>query len=82
MDNAFVVPPHQERWIRLPTKKGEREANTGLSRPCLYELINAGKIKSASLKKKGTLKGVRLIWLPSLLEYIEKHVVKPTDEEQ
>lgn len=82
MTEEFVVPSHQERWIRMPTKPGEREANTGLSRAHFYQLINAGKIKSASLKKKGTLKGVRLIWLPSVLEYIERNVVKAPEVDQ
>ncbi len=62
-----------ERWIRLPTKG--RCPHTGLTRATFYELINAGAIRSASLKKKGRIKGIRLVWLPSVLGYIDRHVV-------
>ena len=61
-----------ERWIRIPTRG--RCPYTGLTRSYFYELINAGKIKSACLKRPGTVRGARLIWLPSVLAYIEKHI--------
>jgi hypothetical protein len=61
-----------ERWVRLPTKPGERLQ--GISRPSLYNWIEAGHIKSASIRQPGKLTGIRVIWLPSLLEFIEKHV--------
>jgi hypothetical protein len=61
-----------EIWIRLPTHG--QCPRTGLSRAKYYELINAGKIKSASLKEPGKLTGVRLVWLPSVMGYIERHV--------
>jgi hypothetical protein len=59
-------------WIRLPTHG--QCPRTGLSRAKYYELIKAGKIKSASLKEPGKLTGVRLVWLPSVMEFIERHV--------
>lgn len=60
-----------ERWIRIPARG--LESSSGLTRPFLYELIRAGEIKSASLKRKpGALRGVRVIWLPSLMAYIER----------
>jgi hypothetical protein len=68
--NAESTGP--EIWIRLPTKG--QCPRTGLSRAKFYELINAGKIKSASLKDPGKLTGVRLVWLPSVMAYIERHV--------
>jgi len=58
-----------ERWVRLPTKPGERLH--GLSRSAIYILIEAGVVKSATVKQPGKLTGVRLVWLPSLLSYIE-----------
>lgn len=61
-----------ERWIRLP-QKGRCPA-TGLTRPHLYQLIKEGQIKSACLKQPGKLTGVRLIWLPSVIAYIERHI--------
>ena len=63
-----------ERWIRLP-KRGHEE-NSGLSRPMIYGLIKAGLVKSASIKQPGKLTGCRLVWLPSLMEYVERHVEK------
>ncbi len=59
-------------WIRIPTKG--RCPETGLTRPGFYDLMKRGCIKTASLKKPGNLTGVRLVWLPSVLEYIERHV--------
>lgn len=61
-----------ERWVRLP-RPGQREPNTGLSKPALHILISEGTIKSASLRRSGTVRGTRLIWLPSLLHYVERH---------
>ncbi|OVE76762.1 hypothetical protein BVX97_00495 [bacterium E08(2017)] len=60
-----------DRWIRLP-KNGEREYHSGLSRGMLYELIKEGEIRSVSLKKPGHIRGCRLIWLPSLMDYLKK----------
>jgi len=67
-----------ERWVRLPTKPGERLQ--GLSRASLYILINEGRIKSANIKKPGKLTGIRLIWLQSLMDYIEGCVESPKPE--
>ncbi len=61
-----------ERWERLPTRAGERLQ--GMSRATIYNLIDAGVVKSASIKRPGKLTGIRVIWLPSLLNYIEQHV--------
>jgi len=71
---TLVEGTGQERWIRLP--KTGHEPNCGLSRPMIYGLIKAGLIKSASIKQPGKLTGVRLVWLPSLMEYVERHVEK------
>lgn len=61
-----------EKWVRLPTKAGERLQ--GMSRALIYNLISEGVVKSASIKQPGKLTGVRVIWLPSLMNYIEKNV--------
>ena len=65
-------PGTNDRWIRLPGKI--RCPFTGLPRAKFYELIKAGKIKTASLREPGCTRGIRLVWLPSLLAYIESHV--------
>jgi hypothetical protein len=59
-----------ERWIRIPSKG--YCPNTGLSRSHLFALIAEGEIKSRSLKKPGNTRGPRLVWLPSVFEYIER----------
>ena len=64
-----------QRWIRLPTRG--RCQYTGFSRAFYYDLITRGLIKSANVKKPGKLTGVRLVWLPSVLAFIEEHVVTP-----
>lgn len=61
-----------ERWVRLPTRGVC--PYTGLTRSGLYRLIADGKIKSASLKRPGQIRGVRLLWLPSVMSEIERHV--------
>ena len=60
-------------WTRLPTKAGERIE--GLSRSHVYTLIEAGVIRSASIRRPGCIKGLRLVHRASILAYIEKHVV-------
>lgn len=59
-----------ERWIRLP--KTGPEPHSGLSRGSIYLLINAGKIKSACIKQPGKQTGIRVVWLKSLMDYVER----------
>ena len=72
MEQSGTAGISNERWVRLP-RPGQRELTTGLSRATLHLLISQGKIKSSSLQRPGTVRGVRLIWLPSLLAYVERH---------
>jgi len=67
-----AIAANNERWIRLPVRGCC--PYTGLSRAMYYQLIARGQIKSASLKQPGKLTGVRLVWLPSVLAFIERHV--------
>jgi hypothetical protein len=62
------LPEHvkTEEWCRMP-KPGQRLF--GLSRTTLLELSSARKIRSVSIKKPGAVRGIRLIFMPSLLEY-------------
>lgn len=59
-------------WIRLPGRG--HCPYTGLTRPFYYQLIADGVIRSACLRKPGALRGTRLVWLPSVLAHIEKHI--------
>ena len=58
------------RWIRLPTRG--RCPHTGLSRAAYYELIKANRIRTANLKRPGALRGTRLVWLPSIMTYLDR----------
>lgn len=57
-----------EEWYRLPHPRGGRLF--GLSRTTLTELGQAGEIKTVLLRKRGALRGIRLIHGPSLQEYL------------
>ena len=67
------IPRHLQTddWGRLP-KPGERLM--GLSRTTLLEIIQDPKteVKSAVIRKPGRVRGIRLIFLPSLLTYFER----------
>jgi hypothetical protein len=72
-------------WIRLPTKG--RCAYTGLSRSTLYTLIapceangHRPPVRSVSLRRRGNTKGVRLIYLQSLLDYLEANAPAPSTQ--
>jgi hypothetical protein len=54
-------------WGRLPKPKGRLE---GLSRTSLVELIDSDLVKSLTLRQPGALRGIRLIYLPSLRKYL------------
>lgn len=55
-------------WLRVP----EATRVFGLCRSSLYELIASGAIKSTAFKKRGALRGIRLISYDSLAQFIEK----------
>ena len=57
-------------WCRIP----EAIRLFGICRSSLYELIAEGKIKSTCLKKRGALRGVRLVSFDSLAAFIEASV--------
>ena len=61
----------QPRFVRLP-KPGTLCPFTGLSRTQIYLLCKSGKVKSHSLKRRGTYRGVRLIDFQSLVSAIEE----------
>ncbi len=46
---------------------------SGLSRSHLYELLKTGAIKSACIRRRGALRGVRLVFRDSLTNFILKH---------
>ena len=57
-----------ESWVRMPKPK---ERLLGLSRTTLLELIQLGKIKSVVIRKRHAQRGIRLLFLPTLLSHLE-----------
>ena len=55
-------------WLRT----AEATRIFSICRSSLYELIAEGKIKSACLRKRGSLRGIRIISYDSLAEYCEQ----------
>jgi hypothetical protein len=68
--SKYEIPPEYDKpWVRMPNPG---ENIYGLSRSTLFEMARTGKIRSAHHKKPGRIKGIRLLWLPSLVEYLDK----------
>jgi hypothetical protein len=65
-----AAPTYPPRWIRLPVRGHCPE--TGLSRAAAYDLIRQGKIKSACIRKPGAIRGQRLVFLPSVLQFLDR----------
>ena len=68
---------NRPEWIRLP-QPSRRCPHTGLSRSTLNELTipgpandNRPPVKSVVLKKRGAMRGIRLISYDSLMAYLE-----------
>jgi len=66
---AATVATVAPEFLRYP-RAGEVEPVTGLRRAQLYNLANAGVIKTVSLRRNGKLRGTRLIVASSLLSYL------------
>jgi hypothetical protein len=65
-----TIPIEQDQnWVRLP-RRGERIC--GLTRGFLYMLVSSGAIRSVSLRRPHHKRGVRLIYRPSLHEFLNK----------
>lgn len=67
-------------WIRSP--KSGPEHYCGFSRAKLYELAGDGKIRSVSIREKGSAKGTRLFHLGSILDFIAKSEAEANAEQE
>jgi hypothetical protein len=56
------------KWLRIP----EAIRYSGLSRSFLYQLIADGRIKSACIRKKGSVRGVRILSAESIDAFMLK----------
>jgi hypothetical protein len=54
----------------------------GITRSMAYLLINEGKIKSVSLRCLGNLKGVRLVYVASVREYLNSLLETQNNEQE
>ena len=70
---------YPDRWFKAPAKG--HCALCGLTRPALYELAKAGKIRSAAIRKPGAIRGNRLFHLGSVLAFIEGEAEKTAARE-
>ena len=59
-------------WDRFPS----RGYYYGCSRPFWYQQMREGKIRTALIKQPGRVRGIRLVWRPSVLAFIEGYAVK------
>jgi hypothetical protein len=57
-----------QEWRRMP-KPTQRLY--GMTRTTLLELINDGHIRSVVIKKPGAVRGIRLIYMPSLMQFLD-----------
>ncbi|MFZ4765937.1 MAG: hypothetical protein ACOYMN_13385 [Roseimicrobium sp.] len=68
-------------WVRLPPN-GTAEPFTGLRRSAIYRLIEEGKVRSAVIRsKRGALRGVRVLHLGSVLDYLDSCADEPRADE-
>ena len=58
-----------ERWVRLP-RPGSRFY--GMCRSTLDHLCMNGTVRSVVLRKPGAIRGIRLMYLPSLDAYLNQ----------
>jgi hypothetical protein len=65
--SAGVSPSLKRSWLRIPAAIHV----SGIPRSSLYELIKAGKIKSACIRKRNSIRGIRLVNVDSLEAFIE-----------
>jgi hypothetical protein len=59
----------ERQWLKIE----DAVRYSGLSRSKLYELIDEGKIRSVCLRAEDKLRGIRLIYRPSLDAYLFKY---------
>jgi hypothetical protein len=69
--SAFTTTPIEDddNWTRLP-KPGQRLC--GLTRSYLYALYKSGEIRSISIRRPHHKRGVRLLYRPSIHEFLAK----------
>lgn len=65
---------YPERWIRIPVKG--HCPDTGMSRPMFYDLMKRGVIRFAHIVAPGNTRGMRFVYLPSVLKFLDDQADK------
>jgi len=81
MPQDIITPDGTSATIEWLSVKAAVQKSS-LSRSLIYELIDAGEIKSASIRKQGNLRGRRLISAESLREFIESQATGGTTNQK
>lgn len=71
-----VVSTIQPRWMRII----DATRYSGLSRSGIYEQIAAGGIKSVCLRRRGALRGIRLVDRESIDLFMESQLAEQEQE--
>jgi hypothetical protein len=59
--------PHDAEWARVP----DVIKRFGIKRTRLYELLAEGQVKSVSLRRRGCVKGIRIVSCDSVRSLLE-----------
>lgn len=68
-----VIPTNPATPAGIPEWLRVKEAchYSRLSKPKLYQLLNAGKLRSVALRERGQIRGTRIISFTSLRQFLE-----------
>ena len=68
-DDVGIIDELPPKWLRVP----KAVKYSGLSRSLLYEKITAHEIDSICIRKRGAIRGVRLVSVASIDAFLESH---------
>jgi hypothetical protein len=78
-DHLKSTQPHSD-WARIPAA----QAIASLSRSTLYANfdISGGAIKTASIRKRGATRGIRMVSVPSLIAWLDSFAEPSTSADE
>jgi hypothetical protein len=66
LESVASCPPIPVEFLRIP----DATRFSGLCRSHIYDLIRTGEVRSVCVRRPGRARGVRLIFIDSLRQYI------------
>ncbi|MBE2212688.1 MAG: hypothetical protein IAE82_02375 [Opitutaceae bacterium] len=69
--SATDSPARTVEFFRIPAP-GKRDPHFGLSRAWYYQAAARGEIKTVAIRRRGTIRGVRLVVYDSVRDYIRR----------